>query len=160
MLRMWFAAIVTCWLVAGASAATMTTSSSGSSLGTAHVGVASTTTQTITITNDAAATSALTFTVASNASERADLDQRPKPLCIKESFAAQLKRVEGIEVEDCVHPAVDDHRADLGTDIDDAVGLEDAHGFANGVAARGEHLAELALGRELVADTQITLVDQ
>lgn len=56
-------------LAGGATAATMTTSTSGTSYGSAHVGTASTTTQTITVENDASATDDLVFTVASDSGD-------------------------------------------------------------------------------------------
>jgi large repetitive protein len=71
MKRIWLVAIVICWIGAIAHAApVMTTSMNGTTFGTAHVLTASTTTRTITIHNDdAAATSPLTFTVASNTAD-------------------------------------------------------------------------------------------
>jgi hypothetical protein len=63
--RGWLVWLIVVGLCGVASAApTMTTSSTGTSLGTSHVGVASTTTQTITVTN--AGTGTLSFTVASD----------------------------------------------------------------------------------------------
>ncbi len=65
--RGWLVWLIVLGLCHVAAAATMTTSSSGTSLGTSHVGVASTTTQTITVTNSG--TGMLTFTVASDNTE-------------------------------------------------------------------------------------------
>jgi hypothetical protein len=62
--RGWLVWLIVLGLCGVAGAATMSTSTSGSSLGTSHVGVASTTTQTITVTNTG--TGNLTFTVASD----------------------------------------------------------------------------------------------
>lgn len=62
--RGWLVWLIVLGLCHVAAAATMTTSSTGTSLGTSHVGVASTTTQTITVTNTGTGT--LSFTVASD----------------------------------------------------------------------------------------------
>lgn len=62
MLR-WLVCLIVLGVAAPASAQIMTTQISGTSFGSAHVGTASTTTQTITISNDAAATAPLAFTV-------------------------------------------------------------------------------------------------
>ena len=86
--------------------------------------------------------------------DRADLERDAEALDVGEGLAADVREVEGEELEGAGHPVVGDGGADLRADLDQAVGLEDSHGLADGVAAGREALAELALGRQAVADPE------
>ena len=79
---------------------------------------------------------------------------------VLEGIARDLLHVEREDLEGRGHAVVDDRGADLGADLDDAIGLQDAHRLAHGVPGGPKGIAQLALGRKAVADGEALRADQ